>query len=72
VVLITGIGQIFHRGEYWMLLYDSCGHVQYFARTSDRLYGQVDVGAAVRRFYATCGMCAWAPIATRSSEEFTP
>jgi hypothetical protein len=67
-VLIEDIGQVFHRGEYWMLRYDGCQHDQYFARTGERLFEQASVEAYVRRHFATCGTCEWA----RLLEKFRP
>ena len=36
--MVAGVGHVFHRGEYWLLIYESCGHDQYFGRTADGLY----------------------------------
>src|SRR5438270_7409587 len=36
--MVAGVGHVFHRGEYWLLIYESCGHDQYFRRTADGLY----------------------------------
>ena len=27
--MVAGVGHVFHRGEYWLLIYESCGHDQY-------------------------------------------
>src|SRR5438874_7132372 len=35
---VAGVGHVFHRGEYWLLIYESGGHDQYFRRTGDGLY----------------------------------
>jgi hypothetical protein len=59
--MVAGVGHVFHRGEYWLLIYESCGHDQYFRRTADGLYDLADVQAEIRQRYATCGTCAWAP-----------
>jgi len=59
--MVAGVGHVFHRGEYWLLIYESCGHDQYFGRTADGLYDLADVEAEIRQRYATCGTCAWAP-----------
>ena len=59
--MVAGVGHVFHRGEYWLLVYESCGHDQYFRRTADGLYDLADVEAEIRQRYATCGTCAWAP-----------
>ena len=59
--MVAGVGHVFHRGEYWLLIYESCGHDQYFRRTADGLYDLADVEAEIRQRYATCGTCASAP-----------
>jgi hypothetical protein len=59
--IVAGVGHVFHRGEYWLLTYESCGHDQYFRRTADGLFDLAAVEAEVRQRYATCGTCAWAP-----------
>jgi hypothetical protein len=41
--MVAGVGHVFHRGEYWLLIYESCGHDQYFRRTADGLYDLADV-----------------------------
>ena len=38
--MVAGVGHVFHRGEYWLLIYESCGHDQYFRRTADGLYAR--------------------------------
>ena len=43
--MVAGVGHVFHRGEYWLLIYESCGHDQYFRRTADGLYDLADVEA---------------------------
>jgi hypothetical protein len=58
---VAGVGHVFHRGEYWLLVYESCGHGQYFRRTGDGLFDLAAVEAEVRQRYATCDTCAWAP-----------
>src|SRR5882762_6534585 len=45
--MVAGVGHVFHRGEYWLLIYESCGHDQYFTRTADGLYDLADVEAAL-------------------------
>ena len=50
---VAGVGHVFHRGEYWLLVYESCGHDQYFRRTADGLYDLADVEAEIRQRYAT-------------------
>src|SRR6059036_1116087 len=57
--MVAGVGHVFHRGEYWLLIYESCGHDQYFRRTADGLYDLADVEAEIWQRYATCGTCAW-------------
>ncbi len=47
--MVAGVGHVFHRGEYWLLIYESCGHDQYFRRTADGLYDLADVEAEIRR-----------------------
>ena len=59
--MVAGGGHVFHRGEYWLLIYESCGHDQYFRRTADGLCDLGDVEAEIRLRYAICGTCAWAP-----------
>ncbi len=56
--MVAGVGHVFHRGEYWLLIYESCGHDQYFRRTADGLYDLADVEAEIRQRYATCGLAA--------------
>src|SRR5258708_6003140 len=51
--MVAGVGHVFHRGEYWLLIYESCGHDQYFRRTADGLYDLADVEAEIRRRYST-------------------
>src|ERR1700716_661527 len=46
--MFAGVGHVFHRGEYWLLIYESCGHDQYFRRTADGLYDLADVQAEIR------------------------
>jgi hypothetical protein len=58
--MVAGVGHVFHRGEYWVLIYESCGHGQYVRRTGDGLFDLADVEAEIRRRYAICGTCAWA------------
>ena len=58
--VVAGVGQLFHPGEYWLLIYQSCGHGQYFGHTADGLCDLADVEAEIRRRYAICGTCAWA------------
>ena len=59
--MVAGVGHVFHRGEYWLLIYESCGHDQYFRRTADGLYDLAEDEAEIRQRYATGGTCAWAP-----------
>jgi hypothetical protein len=59
--MVAGVGHVFHRGEYWLLVYESCGHDQYFRRTADGLFDLADVEAEVQQRYAACGTYAWAP-----------
>ena len=59
--VVAGVGHVFHRGGYWLLVYGSCGHGQYLGRTADALCDLADVEAEIRQRYATCGTCAWAP-----------
>ena len=35
--MVAGVGHVFHHGEYWLLIYEPCGHDQYFRRTADGL-----------------------------------
>src|SRR5260370_37695616 len=59
--MVAGVGHVFHHGENWVLIYESCGHDQYFRRTADGLYDLADVEAEIRQRSATCGTCPWAP-----------
>jgi hypothetical protein len=63
--IVAGVGQVFHHGEYWVLIYASCGHGQYFRGTADGPHDLTDVEAEIRQRYATCGTCAWAPTRTQ-------
>jgi hypothetical protein len=58
--MVAGVGHVFHRGEYWLLIYESCGHGQYVGRTADGLCDLADVEAEIRQRCATCRTCAWA------------
>jgi hypothetical protein len=35
--MVAGVGHVFHRGEYWLLIYESCGHDQYFRRVGAQI-----------------------------------
>src|SRR5438067_13704645 len=63
--IVAGVGQVFHHGEYWVLIYESCGHGQYFRGAADGPHDLADVEAEIRQRYATCGTCAWAPTRTQ-------
>ena len=56
---VDGIGQVLQQGDWWKLIYDTCGHEQWFPQTGHRLYAHVDIQAEVRQHYAMCSQCAW-------------
>ena len=63
--VVAGVGHVFHRGECWLLIYESCGHRQYFRGTADGPHDLAHVEADIRQRYATCRTCAWAPTRTQ-------
>ena len=53
--MVAGVGHVFHRGEYWLLIYESCGHDQYFGRTADGPYDLADVEAETSQEHSVSG-----------------
>jgi hypothetical protein len=51
---VDGVGELTDHG-YWRLVYDSCGHVQEFARQGIESLEQAEV--YTRRKFARCLMC---------------
>jgi hypothetical protein len=46
-------------GEWWRLVYESCGHETWFDRVACRLFEPERVEQVVLSYYAECQSCAW-------------
>lgn len=53
---VAGIGEVLQWGELWLLVYDSCGHEQYFFR-GPMNYEWHQVEHEVRQYHAECQQC---------------
>src|SRR5260370_18592989 len=62
--MVAGVGHVFHRGEYWLLVYESCGHDQHITRTGAALFALADVARDLGLRHATS--CTWPQAPTRA------
>ena len=65
---IAGVGEVVQWAEFWLLIYDGCGHETYFSRTGRQLYEPDKVESHVRTYYATCDKCRYDLAAKRFAE----
>src|SRR5689334_11351777 len=64
---VEGIGRVLEWGELWLLIYDNCGHDQYFFRNQWN-YRREQVEREVRAYYATCAACHRPLVMTRQDQ----